>query len=332
MKLSTELIVGAVFLCALALLAAFTVVIGDYSIFYKDRHSATVEFTDVGGLKAGDEVRVLGLQVGKVDTLHTSIQEGQVIAGLVLNEPVEMHEGYRIRIKSVSALGGRFVSIFPGLADAPTIPADEVLKGEAPKDLFDALDEVAEMVKGLDLEGLGDGGLGRMLLGGESFASVQAISGKLERGEGSLGKLINEDTLYVSAEATMKNASEISAKIRSGEGAVGRLIMKDKVGQDLSDSVANVADITGAIKDAKGTLGQLVYKENLLAGAGDFFNALKQTANKISNSEGTIGKLINESGLYDKADELLTELIEAVEDARESAPVTVFAGTLLAGF
>jgi phospholipid/cholesterol/gamma-HCH transport system substrate-binding protein len=52
---------------------------------------------------------------------------------------------------------------------------------------------------------------------------------KVNRGEGSLGKLVNDDSLYLEARDASKNVKEIAAKINSGEGTIGKLVNDDKL-------------------------------------------------------------------------------------------------------
>lgn len=64
--------------------------------------------------------------------------------------------------------------------------------------------------------------------------SASAIAGRIERGEGTLGKLVKDDELY-------ESVSSVTAKIDRGEGTLGKLVHDDK----LYDSFANVAEGAG---------------------------------------------------------------------------------------
>jgi phospholipid/cholesterol/gamma-HCH transport system substrate-binding protein len=53
---------------------------------------------------------------------------------------------------------------------------------------------------------------------------------------------------------------------------------------------------------------------------------------KLSSGEGTIGRLLMHDKMYQDADDLVKELRESVEDAREQAPVTSFIRAALTAF
>ena len=48
--------------------------------------------------------------------------------------------------------------------------------------------------------------------------------------------------------------------------------------------------------------------------------------------EGTIAKLVNDPALYDEARKLFRSLGEAVEDAREQAPISAFSSVVFGAF
>jgi len=53
---------------------------------------------------------------------------------------------------------------------------------------------------------------------------------------------------------------------------------------------------------------------------------------KINSGQGTLGQLINENKVYKNADDLIKEVRESMEDAREQAPITSFIRAALMAF
>jgi len=47
---------------------------------------------------------------------------------------------------------------------------------------------------------------------------------QINAGQGTVGKLVKDDTLYKETTAFMTNMKEISQKINEGQGSVGKLI------------------------------------------------------------------------------------------------------------
>ena len=130
----------------------------------------------------------------------------------------------------------------------------------------------------------------------EATASLRNISGKIERGEGTLGKLVNDDALYLETKSAVSNVNdgmrdvkEIAAKINRGEGTMGKLVNDDSLYTEFRDASHNVKEIT----------------------------------RKISEGEGTLGKLVNEDKMYRDATATLKKTEKAMEGLGDSGPISV---------
>jgi phospholipid/cholesterol/gamma-HCH transport system substrate-binding protein len=58
----------------------------------------------------------------------------------------------------------------------------------------------------------------------KTMGSLQAMVAKVEKGEGTLGKLMADDSFYRDARDTMLNVKSITAKIDQGDGTIGKLV------------------------------------------------------------------------------------------------------------
>ena len=59
---------------------------------------------------------------------------------------------------------------------------------------------------------------------------------------------------------------------------------------------------------------------------------LSEASRKINEGEGMLGRLISDEELGEKLDRLLSQVTGAIEDARESAPVSTFFQVIAATF
>ena len=64
----------------------------------------------------------------------------------------------------------------------------------------------------------------------------------------------------------------------------------------------------------------------------DSIRNIRDITAKINRGQGTVAKLINEDRIYSQTDELVKELRETIEDAREQAPITSFIRAALTAF
>lgn len=141
-------IIGAVSIAVIAalLLAAFRAdslpLIGGGDTYY-------AEFTESGGLKPGDEVRVAGVRVGKVKGVE--LDGDKVVAELLLTEDVDLGERTGAEIKIRTLLGALYVALTPRgegeLEVGATIPT---ARTTPPYDVVDAFEGLAETAEGID--------------------------------------------------------------------------------------------------------------------------------------------------------------------------------------
>ena len=68
----------------------------------------------------------------------------------------------------------------------------------------------------------------------DGMRDVKEIAAKINRGEGTMGKLVNDDSLYTEFRDASHNVKEITRKISEGEGTLGKLVNEDKMYRDAT--------------------------------------------------------------------------------------------------
>ncbi len=120
-------------------------------------------------------------------------------------------------------------------------------------------------------------------------ANLTDVSLKLKNGEGTLGKLINDETLYKQVTDTAQNADLLIASVRKGEGTIGKLMTDDTLYRET----------TGAMTELHSVLG------------------------KMNKGEGTLGKLVNDDSLFKNAKLTMQKLDKASEGIEDQGPLSV---------
>ena len=141
-------IIGAVSLAVIAalVLAAFRAddlpLIGGGDTYY-------AAFSEAGGLKANDEVRVAGVRVGKVDAVE--LDGDHVKVTFKVQRGVDFGKDSRAAIKVKTLLGAMFLSLEPAgggqLEEGTTIP---VSRTTSPYDVVEAFSGLAETSEKID--------------------------------------------------------------------------------------------------------------------------------------------------------------------------------------
>ncbi|MFF2555976.1 MlaD family protein [Nocardia sp. NPDC058058] len=125
------------------LLAVITAIVRPVS---GETDSYRAEFTDVSGLKTGDDVRMFGVQVGKVTGIELRGTRAVVAFTVRADRPCFVTSGFAIRYQTLT--GQRYVDVrqpdSPGerLAPGSTVPADRTVPSFDITQLFNGLQPV----------------------------------------------------------------------------------------------------------------------------------------------------------------------------------------------
>ncbi len=115
----------------------------------------------------------------------------------------------------------------------------------------------------------------------KATANLSAITEKVNKGEGTLGRLLNDPKLHDELVATIDeikssaaeaktfvaNAQSIINEVKAGKGAIGALVFDQKAGDDLKASIANLRSVSDKISRGEGTLGKLLSDDSMLRDA-----------------------------------------------------------------
>ena len=144
--------IGAVSLMVIALLIGISFkadslpLIGGGTTYYAD-------FSEAGGLKSGDEVRIAGVRVGKVSSIDLDGDHVKVAFKVKTDAPFGDNTGASIKIKTL--LGAMFLDLQPAgdgqLAKGATIP---VSRTQSPYDVVDAFTGLADTAGKIDTDQL----------------------------------------------------------------------------------------------------------------------------------------------------------------------------------
>lgn len=312
--------VGLFFLLGLALVWVTFETLSDGKVFKDRGYTLVAGFENLKELKVGDEVRMAGVKVGSVEETRLAGRRAEAV--LRIDPKAEIKKDAAATIVMAGLIGTNYVSIDLGSHDAePLAPGAEIATRLTP-DINSIMSDI--------------GKLGQKLEGAlSSFGSAMGGGGK--EGGGlfqKLDKLITDNSEKVGT--TMTNFQEILTKINQGEGTIGKLLNDPSLHDQLlaaitdiktaatgaKDFMANAQAIVDQVKSGKGTLGSLVYDET----AGNSIKAtvanLQAVSEKLAKGEGTLGKLINDESLFYDVQGTLKKADRALEGLGDSGPIT----------
>ncbi|MBP1817366.1 MCE family protein [Mycobacterium sp. OAE908] len=141
-----RVVVGAVgiLVVVVAVIAVFSY---DKIPFIKGTSDYSAYFSEAGGIKPGSDVRVSGLGVGRVSSIH--LDGTKVLVDFTVRDGVELGDQTEAAIKTETVLGTKFLELTPrgdGNLAGP-IPLERT---KSPYDLPDALGDLTTTISALD--------------------------------------------------------------------------------------------------------------------------------------------------------------------------------------
>jgi phospholipid/cholesterol/gamma-HCH transport system substrate-binding protein len=312
----SEAVVGLFMVSVLALLGYFTIVISGVDVLSgRGRVPVRVAFEQVGGLKAHDSVMYRGTKVGTVDDIIVTSSNLVVVAEI--DAGVVLRRTCRVTVCNLSMLGGNYLLLEEGegeIVDASRM----ILAGETPSDWMRDVSKIAKNLNAL----VSMPELSSMVTNLEAAsASARVIAGRIERGEGTVGRLLGpDDALYDDVRAAVTNANRLIAnldatavKLRSGEGTIGKLLADDKIHRDLEEAIASFKSTCRSFDGGK-----------VVESADRLLGNLNVVAERLRNGEGTVGKLIKDDRMYREVEGLVRDIRQMVDNYRDTTPISTF--------
>jgi phospholipid/cholesterol/gamma-HCH transport system substrate-binding protein len=360
-NIATETKVGIFVVLGIIILTLFTIRVGKIAV----REVGYRVYTNVdsaAGLDKNSPVRVAGVPVGKVEDIVLDGAKARVTLHLPLN--VKIPVGSKVYIRAAGLLGEKYVEVVFGPGPEVIKANGQVEQGGPSVDVDRVLTQLSSI--GEDIKSVtqslshamgGEKGEQTMqeLVGGarETVSNLQNITQAIQKGEGTLGKLIKDETLYTQtqetigqAKETLANLNKVSQQIESGEGTLGKLVKDDALYVEAKatmvearETLANLNKVSKQIESGEGTLGKLVKDDALyveakatMVEARETLANLNKVSKQIESGEGTLGKLVKDDSLYDETKKAIKSVNKAAEGIQEVTPVTVLSvilGTVL---
>jgi phospholipid/cholesterol/gamma-HCH transport system substrate-binding protein len=259
------------------------------------------------GLREGAPVTLAGQRIGQVQRIEfipVRQKVGDNNLRVVLAITHEVQEQVRVDsrafLRTAGLLGDRFVDISPGSPGMQVLQPGDTIAAARTVDMDEMIAQAAEALD--------------MAMG--VVANLQELTGGLVRGEGTVGRLLQDDQLYVAVTGTAAELRRTLAEVNRADGTFGRLIRDPALYHQLHGAIARVDSLGMLILHGEGTVGRLLHTDelhrSLLATVGGADAAITDVGaflRRMTEGDGTIQRLMSDPALYD-------EFLRAVVDAQ----------------
>ena len=296
-------------------------------------------FDDANGLRLGAPVRLAGVDIGNVEAIRI-IRENQttpVEVTMKVSEKYDyaLHKDSITSLNTAGVLGETFVDIDSTQAKGPLARNGDVLPIHDRPDIQDVvrssqstlvnmqtllqrLDHIVSIVES------GQGSVGKLINDptlynrlNATVLDMQGIVNKVGSGQGSLGKLFTDDTLYAKANATVDKLSVMADELSQGKGTAGKFLKDPALYDNANKTIAEARQLMEQVNAGKGALGKFARDEEFAKKLDNTVTKLSILADRLEAGEGSAGKLFKDPSLYNNADQMLVESRELVKAIRK---------------
>ena len=335
----SQLRVGLTVLFASITLAVLIVLMSGTTGLFTTKIALKSYFDNAQGLRSGAPVRLQGVDIGNVNVVRVVPTKPRTPVEVTMR--VNTRYAFNIRKDSVTllstagVLGETFIDIDSSLAHGPEAKDGDTLATRETPDLQDVVRSSQGTLQNLDallkrtdrilaFVESGQGSIGRLIYDQSLYTSVadtvtefKGVVDQIRAGQGSLGKLIATDEAYNKAIAAIDKLNAAIDEIQQGKGTVGKLIKDPSLYNNANETIANVKKLTEEINAGKGTIGKLTKDEALARKLDNTITKLSALTNRVDAGEGTVGKLFKDPSLYNNADHMLVETRQLIKAIRE---------------
>jgi phospholipid/cholesterol/gamma-HCH transport system substrate-binding protein len=238
-KMEVELQAGIfIFIGILAAMVTILMMGGGEALFEKN-YKIFIEVSDVAGLAKGASVSSGGLKVGTVEEIKFSDNYENVRLTLKIKESAKqrIREDSVVRFQTQGVLGDKYLEIFGGSADKPVVADGGTLGVEQGKDM------AAMFAEGSSALGLLKDNLANLKVLTTSLAKqnkMEAVMKDLAETSANMKditKQLKGSNAIADLGATTKNLRVITDKVKNGEGTVGALLSDPSLYEDLKNLI-----------------------------------------------------------------------------------------------
>ena len=234
-----EFRVGVFVIVAASLLAVLVIKAGDFTT--KPGYTVRMIFDFVSGIDPGSPVRLAGVNVGQVKQIRVIRNEEsktQVEILCWVEQGVYIEEDAEARISSLGILGEKYIEIFPGTAGTRPIGDGGVLGGKTPMAMEKIAESGGRLIQKLEkaADSIND------VVAEPQFK--ESVRNTFVKAEGTFGSAETVITDLKEASADLKDAARsariVLGRLRDGEGTVGKLLKDDTIAKELEAFVKEI--------------------------------------------------------------------------------------------
>lgn len=303
-----QLRVGGVVLAALAILLFGGYRLGQAARLFSKRYQLIAFVPNASGLRVGGTVSVAGQLVGTVTNIAFLPPDADTTRNLKLTVEVDedvrdqIRGDSRARLRTQGLLGDKVFDISPGT------PRFAVLR---PNDTI-------PVVPSLDYDQIvqqASGAVGDVVT---LTHDLRTVTGGIARGEGTVGQLVTNRTLYDQLTGMLDRTNNLVARLQNPNGTVGRMLDDPQLYRNLVRVTGALDTLTRQVAGSQGTVGKLLRDDSLYTRLVSVTGGADSLVKLLTRGNGLAARVLTDQQSYDQLNKTLTELNTILVDVRRN--------------
>lgn len=297
-KLKAGTIVTAAFL--LVLLAVFFA--GSLEDIMVPKAEIKAQIKDVKGLRKGAPVWLSGVEIGVVKDMSLHPEYGTLVAMSVKKDAMKLiRKDSQATILTMGLLGDKYIELSTGTAGAGHLMPGDIIEGRAQLEVKDLIDASSESLSKVT----------------DFVDKLGSFLEKIEKSEGTAGRLLTDPALYNNLKDTSANLAAILKDFRKSEGTMKRLVDDPELYKKMLAAASSVEEFSRKLNEGQGTLKKLADDRSLYDNLDNASQRLSSILSKIDSGKGLAGSIVGDRELEIELKETVAELKETMEEFRD---------------
>jgi phospholipid/cholesterol/gamma-HCH transport system substrate-binding protein len=303
-----QLKVGSLILLAIAVMFVAIVKLNSAVGLFTKRYELVALLNNASGLRVGGSVTVAGQLAGTVreieflpvdaDTMHNLRVVFEIDEAL----KEQVRGNSQAKLKTLGLLGDKILDINPGtpehdalqpgdtIAVAPTLDYEQVIAQAA-----GAVDDMVRLT-----------------------SDLSDITGGIVRGEGTMGMLVKNESLYRELEGTLVSTNRLLTRLQAPNGTFARVLDDPALYNNLNGMIASVDTLMSRVGNDSGTVGKMLNDTTLYRNLVGITARSDSLLRLLTSGNGTAGKVLQDQMLYDQILKVTTDLSALLTDIRNN--------------
>ena len=142
-KYSKETLVGIFVVIGLFSIGYMTVKLGNVGFFGENTYSLYAKFNTVTGLREGNPVNMLGLEIGRVQKFTMDQENQLVVVEFKIDKGIEIYDDAIVSIKTEGLIGDKYVEVDSGGGGDLLAHGDTITDTNSPTSIMDLISKYA---------------------------------------------------------------------------------------------------------------------------------------------------------------------------------------------